>query len=1193
VYLSELNIIGFKSFARKVQLSFNKGITGVVGPNGCGKSNIVDAIRWVMGEQRSGVLRSERMENVIFNGSESAKPVGMAEVSLTIQNNKSILPIEYTEVVITRRLFRSGESQYLINGNLCRLKDILDLFMDTGVGPGTYSVIELQQVEKILNGKADERRAIFEEAAGITKYKLRRKATFRKLEATEKDLIRIEDIMSEVEKNVRSLRRQVSKAERYQTMTRELRDLEIQVSTYEYSKILNELDPLQTKFEHVRDDREASSSTLANFEAKYEETRSQLLGLEKKLSAEQMEFNALEKEIQKLDERILVNKERLRSLEENKNRYLLEQKSFNRRSAELKESLEEITTRMSGLEGVFDEKKLNYQELDAKYQTVREKYNLLREQVRRHEEDLLRITEEISRLLNRGERLKANEENLSSRLAQLDQEDNEAEEKNRDLINRLTQVRSDEEKYNQTLNEKRKQLESKEKQTEESLRSYEGLQKIDNQDENKIEVLNNQAALIRRLIENFEDYPAGVRHLLTAKSEELKNFGPFANILHIDESYRPAISAALGDAATFLLVDNADRALTGIEMLRQDKKGVVTFLPIQQLRFDSISHPQLDDLGVIGWADELVDYKPEFEQAVKALLGRFLVVQDQATATRILDDAKQYGINLVTLGGEVLTFWGLIRGGAKSKQQAELIGRQEQLASLLAQIEEIKKRREQRLLVMSELEEKAHADKIDAEELHTQLKSLEEELGAKRIELGRLTFEEQTLNEAKAKRASERQRLLEQMGQVDRNLKEQNYGTEDQQARRQQFAKQAQEKNDTLKSLEKELNTMAEKVKTASVELAREQSDFDALKREQDSVKRQISETESLIQTRESESKSAEREARELEEVNAEYADRIESLKKKTEIIRERIETLEVEQYEANTKIADQERQIRQARTKAEELSESIHHHELRVSELKMRAQNLLSRMKEEYDYSLERKEIDDQLPIDDMSEKMNQLKERIKDFGPVNLLALKEYEQEKNRMEFLQNQKDDLISAKKNLVHTIDTINQTARKQFLETFESVQQNFSKVFKSFFEGGRASLILREGVDPLEADIDIYATPGGKRLSALTLLSGGEKSLTAISLLFAIYLVKPSPFCIFDEVDAPLDDRNVRRYTTALEDYAQETQFILVTHNKLTMRAAQQLYGVTMQEEGVSKVVSVQFEKEEEKLVPSQAEQQEN
>ncbi len=1189
MYLSELNIVGFKSFARKVQLRFNDGITGVVGPNGCGKSNIVDAIRWVMGEQRSGVLRSERMENVIFNGSESAKPVGMAEVSLTIQNNKNILPIEYSEVVITRRLFRSGESQYLINGNLCRLKDILDLFMDTGVGPGTYSVIELQQVEKILNGKADERRAIFEEAAGITKYKLRRKATFRKLEGTEKDLIRIEDIMSEVEKNVRSLRRQVSKAERYQSMSKELCDLETKVSTYEYSQIMNELDPLQTKFDLVSDEREQSSAVLAKLESEYEETRTQLLNLEKTLSAEQTEFNKVEREIQKLDERILVNKERLRSLQENKNRYILEQKNFNRRILELTQQFGNISAKVNRIEGVFDEKKQNYQQLEAAYQGVREKYNTAREALRRADEDVMRITEEISRLQNMGERLKANEENLSSRLKQLDQEENESEEKYRTLVSRLTRVRSDEEKLNQTLSEKRKQLEMTEKTIEEALRSFEGLQKADTQDENKIEVLNNQAALTQRLIENFEDYPAGVRHLLTEKAETLKNFGPFANILHIDESYRQAISAALGEAATYLLVDSSDRALSGIEILRQEKKGVVTFLPVQQMQLNFTDRPQLDDLGVIGWADELVEYDAEFDQAVKAVLGRFLVVQDQATATRMISDARAHQINLVTLNGEVLTFWGLIRGGAKGKQQAELIGRQEQLASLLSEVEDIKKRREQRRSVMSELEENVHADKIEAEELRNDIKSLEEELAARRIELGKLTFEEKTLNQAQKKRADEQKRLLDQMGQVDRNLKEQNYGTEDQQSKREQFSARAAEKHKEVEELEKELNSVSERVRHASVEMAKEESDFDAMKREQESLKRQIAETEHLVQTREDQAKSAEQESADLQEVNTEYSERIDELKKKLNIIRERIDSLEVEQYETNTKMAEQEKNIRQARLKSEELSESIHHHELRVSELKMRAQNLVNRMKEEYDYHLERKEIDPELPIAELTQKMNRLKERIKEFGPVNLLALKEYDQEKERMEFLQNQKDDLISAKKNLVNTIDTINQTARQKFLQTFENVQHNFSNVFKSFFEGGRASLVLREGHDPLEADIDIYATPGGKRLSALTLLSGGEKSLTAISLLFAIYLVKPSPFCIFDEVDAPLDDQNVRRYTAALSEYARDTQFILVTHNKLTMRAAQQLYGVTMQEEGVSKVVSVQFAEEEEKLVPNPGE----
>ncbi len=1183
VRLAELNIIGFKSFAKKANIQFHDGITSIVGPNGCGKSNVVDAIRWVMGEQRSGALRSERMENVIFNGSASAKPVGMSEVSLKIFNDQNILPVEYSEVLITRRLFRSGESQYAINGNTCRLKDILDLFMDTGVGPGTYSVIELAQVEKILNGKDDERRRIFEEAAGITKYKLRRRATFRKLEATEKDLLRIEDIMSEVEKSVRSLRRQVSRAEKYQEMSKELKGAEISLALHDYTTLLSELEPLETKLSIIQDEREGFSTQLASLDADYESSRTRLLSLEKKLSEEQRVYNELERESQKFDERILVNKERLRSLEENLSRYAVERKNFIQRLDELQTQLTTTSQENKKAEESLAKKQSEYKDANQKYQALRAEYDQYRNRVREAEVEILSITEIISRKQNEGERMKANEENLSNRLKQLETENDESQHRYRELVGQLHQAKADEEKIAQTVEQQKFKLKKMREQEEEARRSFEGLQKTELQDKNRIEVLENQVAMVRRLIDTFEDYPAGVRYLATKNEQGFENFGPFANALRMEPEHRSAISAALSEAATFLLVNDVEQALQGIDLLKQDKKGVVSFLPVQNIKSNLSRRKDFDDLGVIGWANELVSTENRYKSAVDAILGSFLVVQDLQTAQRLFDDFDDHPINLVTLGGEVMSHWGLVRGGGQNKNQAEFIGRQEQLEKLEHEILQIREGIEKRSRTMSELQEDAHAFKIDAENVEKQIQESEESLANKRIELGRLNYEQQSLDEARDKRDQERQRLLQAINELGRNLEQQSFGTEDLQAKRQKLIQEATEKGEKVKELEKQVNSFGADVQAVSVELARVQSNFEATQRERESISRQIRETEALIDTRADETERAKQEITDLSQVNQEYSERIQELYDKMQVLHKRLEELEEQQYQANTDIADKEKQIRAIRSKTEELSEVIHNHQLRVSELRMSLSNLRNRMKEEYEFELTRQEIDTDFEPQSTRQTVEELREKIKSYGPVNLLALKEYEQENERLLFLQKQKDDLNKSQQNLTETIDLINKTARERFLATFEEIQKNFTQVFKSFFEGGRASLVLREGNDPLEADIDIYATPGGKRLSALTLLSGGEKSLTAISLLFAIYLVKPSPFCIFDEVDAPLDDQNVKRFTNALKSFSNKTQFIVVTHNKLTMRSADQLYGVTMEEEGVSKVVSVKFEKEKDEI----------
>ena len=1153
------------------------GITGIVGPNGCGKSNIVDAIRWVMGEQKSGALRSEVMGNVIFNGTATAKPVGMAEVSLKIENTKNTLPIDYTEVIITRRLFRSGESQYLINGNSCRLKDIMDLFMDTGAGPHTYSVIELPQVERILNGKEDERRHIFEEAAGITRYKLRRKATFRKLESTEKDLIRIEDIMSEVEKNVRSLRRQVAKAERYQEITSELRDLEIRLANHDYSLILHELEPAETKLTLIRDEREEASSSLANQDADYESTRAQLLEIEKKLLDNQRTASDLSRDLQKYEERILVNKERIRSLEESGLRSSTEKERFEAHLLELQKLYDQTQMRSQEAERSLEEKRAEYEQVNSEYQRVRGQFESKRVQARDAETKVLSITEELSRKQNEGERLKATEENITIRIQQLEAESGQETGRAQELTGIIQKTRDEERGLVESLEEKKQRLLEISRREEEAKRLFEVLQKNESQDRSRVEVLGHQAELIRRLIENYEDYPAGVRFLATLKREGFSTYGPLANIIHVENQHRSAIAAALGEAATFLVVEESHTAFNGIGLLREERKGIVTFAPRQAMDESLVERPVLSDLGIIGWADELVSCEERFRPLARQLLGRYLVTQDLQTAHRVFAEVHGHAFNVVTLTGEVLAHNGLIRGGVLSKNQSDFVGRQEQLAVLLKEIEKLTSAAEARRIQMAQRETEIQENKIEAEKLRKDIQESEQALGSLRIQLGRQTFEEQALGETRAKHEGEKQRLLQELSQLGQNLEAQSLSAEDLLSQRRENARLAAELSEEIKAIEQSVDLSAAQTRELNVEVARLQSEYDALHRESEALHRQIVETEVLIKTRFDEAEHAAHEVQELLEVNMRYSEEAAKTESRRLEVQSLLDELEEQQYQINTRVAEAEKLIRSSRGKFDTLSESAHQIELRVSELKLKAENLQSRLWSEFEYKVQRQPLDENFSTGEVRDRLDSLRERIKEVGPVNLLALKEYEQEKERLEFLQTQRDDLIKARKNLTDTIEIINTTARQKFLETFQQVQRNFSEVFSKFFAGGRASLVLQETADPLESEIEILATPGGKKPAALSLLSGGEKSLTAISLLFAIYLVKPSPFCIFDEVDAPLDDQNVQRFTHALREFSSNTQFIVVTHNKLTMRAADQLYGVTMEEQGISKLVSVRFD----------------
>jgi len=991
VFLSELNIVGFKSFAKKTHIVFKPGITAIVGPNGCGKSNIVDAIRWVMGEQRSGVLRSERMENVIFNGSASAKPVGMAEASIKIENTKNILPVEYSEVVVTRRLFRSGESQYFINGQQCRLKDIADLFMDTGLGPSTYSVIELPQVERILNGKEDERRKIFEEAAGITKYKLRRKATFRKLEATEKDLIRVEDIMSEVEKSVRSLQRQVSKAKRYQNYSTELKDLEIKLATFEYTRILDELEPLETRLELVRDERETASTILAQRDAEYEAARAKLLELEKSLAEEQRVLNDIDKEIQKFEERILVNKERIRALEEARVRYEEEKKNFKQKSVELDEQLKETQSRKEDAEKELSEIQKKFDAIKQKYEKTRDEYEQKRSELRDVESQIMRLTEEISRKENEGERLKVTGENLSKRLEELKAEDDREKERLEKLKQDVLAAQAKEQNLESEIDAKTNQLDAKQKIEENARRALQSLQRANMQDQNRIEVLENQAELLKRLIENYEDYPSGVKFLATTTTDSFKSLGPLANLLLVQQHYRAAISAALGESATFLVVEDTQSALTGIGILQQEKRGVVSFLPLQNIAKLEPKHPQIQDLGVVGWADELVRCDEKYRPIVNLLLGSFLVVQDIQTAYRLFPIAIENRTHLVTLSGEVFRYWGLVRGGSSSKHEAEFVGRQEQLEMIEKEIEQVQQTIEERQARIIEREQEALTAKQEYESIAKEIKALENELSDLRVQLGRLSFEQQSLLENRQKRDQERQRLLDEINNLDQNIKVQSFGTEDLHLKREVLTQKAEQIRGELEDLEKQVDAVNEEVQTLNAELARKQSEFGALERESNSIETQLAEVENLIQTRNEEMQRATEEITELTAVNETYNNQINGLKEKREKSQKKLDALTEEQYEANTKIDEQERLIRAARSKSEELSESVHQVEMRASELRMTLENLQQRIFEEFQYKLERQPIEEEFNFDEAREHIEVLRKKLRDMGPVNLLALKE----------------------------------------------------------------------------------------------------------------------------------------------------------------------------------------------------------
>jgi len=1178
VYLESLHLNGFKSFAKKTKFLFNDGITAIVGPNGCGKSNTVDAIRWVLGEQKAGTIRSEKMENVIFNGAQKTKPLGMAEVSLTIQNTRNILPIEYTEVKITRRLFRSLESQYLLNNSPCRLKDIQNLFMDTGMGPNAYSIIELSMVETILNGRAEERRRIIEEAAGVTKYKIRRKAAFKKLEATEADLLRVNDIINEVEKTVSSLQRQVKKAQRYEELRKGLEEKDVALATHDFSKVMFELEPLANSLRQVQDNRVALTARFDEKEAALEEARRQLLDSERYLSEKQRELNAVSQKIQKREEEILVGRERRTALENAKVKLQRDNAEFAAKSEKNGEDIAKSTEKLQSMFESIHTAENDFQDKNAALNKIEMRIRERSDSLRSIENQRLKAVEGLTEGKRDEERLKTQLENIRDRVVSINRELEENEllqkiriEKTERHLDKKTEmevlVRRLKKEHEAILLEMQELTKSKEQCKERILRRR-----------TELETLKERIELLKKFIESYEDHPEGVQHLLLGEHFKNSLQGTLADNLTVEQKYRRAIETAIGEASVSLIVSGADEAFAGIDILKNDKKGSVTFFPLdrflaaqpEQYKFPDISNQK----GVIDFAYNLVKCPEELRPVVKALLRDYIVVQDMEIAGKFAKQFQDYRLNLIALSGEIVTTWGPIRGGAVQSESA-IIGRKALVNELENKLRETFVQLDDEENERLRIEREYQAAFGKEQELNGRLKTESSRLTELEVQGAQLEYETKKDNELHERHQADKKKLLEHQQELEEEFHSLSPSLTHLVDSKSKFEAELSSMTKELSQLEEEVAEYRTIAQDSRVQLVNLKSEERHLQEEVARLQEYKRELDVSLKRIGQEIESSSNEYIEIEKRIGANKTAIRVNFDEHQSIQKSVDELERKYADEKKTLETQEKLIRDIRVERDSVSESLHAMELRVSDLKHNGERIKERIKEEYGLDIKKQPLTE-MDVEAISFEIAKAKERVQAIGPVNLLALKEYEKEKERFDFLVSQRDDLIEAEKNLNDTIRVINKTARDQFSAIFKQIQENFIKVFIDFFPNGQASLNLEEESDPLEGDIVIQADPKGRRVSALTLLSGGEKTLTAISLLFAIYLVKPSPFCILDEVDAPLDDANVGRFVKTIRDFSKQTQFMIVTHNKLTMRAADSLYGVTMEEEGVSKVVSVNF-----------------
>jgi chromosome segregation protein len=1178
MYLSKLDIFGFKSFANKTSIHLNDGITAIVGPNGCGKTNIVDALRWALGEQRSSTLRSDKMENVIFNGTKSRKPINIAEVSLTIENNKGILPLEFNEVTVTRRLYRSGESEYQLNRVACRLKDIVGLFMDTGMGANAYSVIELKMVETILSDKLEERRKLFEEAAGVTRYKTRRKEALRKLDEVEGDLLRVDDIMTEVGKSVAALNRQAKRAERYNELQERLRALEIDVMHQDYTSMFRRLEPLEARLAMVQEERDVIFTQMNEEEGLVQVIRGEERDMEALLDTRRAAHMSISQKVHSLQSRLLVGEERRRTLKDRMLRLTELSAEAELRKTEIEEQkmllvreLEATSHSHEGLEAEALQRAEEFRRLEERLSVMRQEADSRQRRRLSLAEQFTRVRHEVQR---DTERMGAIEVRLEELRQKSDQDTRAYEAAEEELAKQsagqigLSSLVIDAEREFHRMEDRKQELK----------RDIDALQNRAFELQGHIGEKMTRIDFLTGLVDRLEGYSESVQHLLRNTDWSASRFGTVADAVNTRDEYRVSIEAALGDAAHYIIVKDIPEALGGLAHLRHHKKGKATFVCLSQVpRITSVSFPIAGD-GVLGWAIDLVAYEQQYADMLRLLLRYVLIVRDPDVAHACI---KQYpDIYCVTLAGDVFTSRGLVRGGSHGMEEGSLIGKREQIKIFRQEAEALKRRLEenQNLLEAGNAEYAA----IDLRKFAERMKQSQQDLSAHERRIAQMTFAIEEARRALRRYSEEQETLVTERTLLATNIATRLPLLEDLRAQSASEETDAQADSENLAQLEREHNTKNEEYTRTKMAVVESRGILSALHVRFDRLRADEIETE----------EGREAAAREIADAGRE----IEELRSASEILSAELAEGTRQEHESAIQISGIEEQHHAKRAEAEKLDAVLHterqHHaqtvnvvhemELKISEIRQRIVALEDHARNEFEIALERRAVSDEDVFDLAQAKaeIDDLKIKIKALGLVNPLAFEEWKEEKDRLDLLVNQRSDLVESRLTLTETIREINETAKRKFIDTFGQIRTNFITIFKSLFdEGDEADLLLDEVDDPLEARIEIIAKPRGKRPHSIEMLSGGEKTLTAIALLFAIYLVKPSPFCILDEVDAPLDDANTDRFIRILRDFSVNTQFIVVTHNKRTMAAADTLYGVTMEEEGVSKLVAVDFNRE--------------
>lgn len=1170
--LAKLEIKGFKSFADKVVINFDEGITGIVGPNGCGKSNVVDSIRWVLGEQKTSALRSEKMENIIFNGTSQRSAQQLAEVSLTINNTKNILPTEYSQVTITRRLYRSGESEYLLNGVNCRLKDITNLFLDTGVASNTYSIIELGMVDDLLNDKDNSRRMLFEEAAGVSKFKKRKKETLKKIEDTDTDLERVEDLLFEIEKNMKSLEKQAKQTENYYRIKEEYKDKSVHFAKVTVNKQRENFNKLSKQIEEEGDRKLSLTSQIAEREAWVEKFKSELLLKEKTLSSRQKSINEHVARIRQYESEKQIKNERLKYLNDRANN-LREQLDQDKKSNErARFSIGSLDTEKVSAESILTD-------IQGKLETLKNDY-----------ENQRRITSELqlqSDALRRDQRTKQEESFQINKLVEIHQIQitsfkQELEKTATDSNQQSASLVEFEKKLvllQGELTDKNNELESLKKEEENTIlrisqmeKTIEMIREEMTGTSRKLDAKQNEYNLTKSLVENLEGFPEAIKFL---KKKIAKNAPLLSDILTTSEDYRVAIENFLEPYLNYYIVEHEAEAYEAINILSDAAKGKAHFFILDKFeRFDATTGRIYDNAFP---ATEIIEYDQKYRKLMTYILDKVYIYEGDLK-TIPLDDDNIF----ITKSGKLTKRKYSISGGSVGLFEGKKIGRAKNLEKLEKEIKELSTKsdeiRSNLLMKQSDLE------KLRNNQLRAQLDTVQHAIRQINEEFVSVRTKREQFSNMLSSADLRREDILEK---IDTLLKELDEATPKAKASDYEVHEMEQKISLIIENLAAQnelLNQKSAAFNEQNIFFHQQENRVKSLEQEMRFKQESVEQSAVRIETNSVELSKNEEEIKIILETTENNDEDLLGLYNEKEEMEKGLNEAEREFYASRGQIDTVEKELR-----------TIQHARESIDGLLMQLQNSLNESKLELSSVKERLSVEFKVDLDEVlaaiseqegktlaeaneeevKAQVQKVRDRLDNMGPINPMAMEAYQEIKQRNDFILAQKDDLLKAKESLLNTIAEIEGVASQTFMDAFNQVREHFKRAFKSLFnEDDDCDIRLVDPNNPLESEIDIIAKPKGKRPLTINQLSGGEKTLTATALLFSMYLLKPAPFCIFDEVDAPLDDANIDKFNNIIRTFSKDSQFVIVTHNKRTMTSTDVIYGITMVEKGISRVVPV-------------------